>query len=130
MDWEEELFRVVRNKFAPDIASALTNSPDYIYASLSELNNFVRVPMLACTKIVYDKGLAEFVITASMRENENQPFDNFKAIFSTRELNNTADRVAFVDYLFEGLKRKFISKILEGNVQQQLAKYQQPTNKE
>lgn len=120
-DIYEEMNRLIRNKFAPDIADCL-RAAEVPYLLVGDMNS-IRVPLLATPKLIYDKGFGDFVVTASLRENDAQPFNCTKSVFSTRELLKVTDKAAFVEYIFEQLKRDFLKRLAMGEIEKQIAEY-------
>ena len=107
MHYEEELYRLYKNKIAPELAATLR---DCYVRELHSPSNSLRLPLTASAKLAYEKNMAAFVIEGFVK-GENKNCLNARQIFTNRELQLSSDKAAVIEYVFDKLKADFIHKL-------------------
>lgn len=113
MHFDDQMIRAIRNKFAPDMMTALKD------ASLVELQypkRSINVPLFAGADIVYDKGLGSFTIEGKVKYTNKDEFVMARQVFSTRELMDSRESSEIINYLFDRLKYDFTEALVEGKL--------------
>lgn len=107
--YEDEMIRAIRRRFAPDIMTTLRD------ASVTEFSaplNRVTLPLMASTKLLYDKDLAAFQVDGSVKDVDSDNCLMARQYFSSMEIRDAKDKAAIINYLFDGLKHMFTDAIV------------------
>jgi hypothetical protein len=113
MQYDDELIRALRRKFAPDIMTAIRD------ASTMELiapSRSVNVPLQADAAVSYEKDLAAFIVKGTIRGSFRDKWMGSECLFSTREMESARDKAEVINYLFESAKDQFIRALVDGEL--------------
>lgn len=119
MFYEEQLTRSIRRHIAPDVMTALRQAdPMEFHCPRTSVN----VALQAGVDVAYDKGLAAFCVTATIRDADKDKWLGGKQYFSTVDLAKTSDKAAIIEYLFEEAKRQMLHALAQGELKTILGK--------
>lgn len=113
MNYEDEVARVIRAKYAPDFATALQDA-DII--NVISGTSRVTVPLRADAKVLVDKNLGAVIlrghILADIGATHGRQVFSSEAVFSTREIKGAREAEQVVSHMFNHLRDNFIRKLV------------------
>ena len=117
----DALERAIRRHIAPDVASAMHDADNI---ELMSPRRFIDIPLQADCLVAHEKGLAAFVITASIFDKKKGWLGG-RAIFTNKEFASATDQAKAIEYVFESAKQKMLHMLAEGELERII---KQPTN--
>lgn len=119
MFYEDQLAAAIRRHIAPDVMAALRDASNM---ELYSPANSVRVPLQAGVDVAYDKGLAAFCVTATIRDADKDKWLGGKQFFSTIDIAHTSDKAAIIEYLFDEAKKQMLHALAQDEFKYILAR--------
>lgn len=113
--YEQELFRAVMAKFAPDIREALHTAEGFNLSSprLPSIN----LPLRADASVIYQNDMGAFSVRGRFLNHDKKEWLQAESFFSTRELVGGRDTSVVCEYLFDELKKKFIREFVGSDLE-------------
>jgi hypothetical protein len=112
--YEEQLIQAIRRKITPDIMTALRD------ATAEEFQRpmaSVQVPLWAGVDVAFNKSLAAFCVTSTIRDVDVDKWLGGKQLFSTREISRACDKASVIEYLFDEAKKQMLSALAKGELE-------------
>lgn len=118
MDYDDALTAAIKRRFAPDFVSALQTADAM---TLSGRKMFVNVPLRADVEVIYDKGLAAFIVTGTLSSKDKDKWLGGRQLFSTYNFTGAKDRAQIISYLFDSTKEQFLRALADGEIDELLS---------
>lgn len=106
----DALEKAIRRHLEPDIHEAIADCDPI---NLSSRMDSVRVPLRADVCVAYEKGFTRFKLSGTCFRYGRGEYLNVQSYFDTREIFNSSDAAACIEYVFEQAKQRMLMQLAD-----------------